>query len=97
MFSRHLIQQGHTRQFDIHVAEDGGWEVREAADRHVVRLVRLSDWHRVERARTAFALRVLSLQREGWVDAGPGEAPDVSQAETAVRTRTAGGGHSTKR
>jgi hypothetical protein len=29
--------------------ESDGWEIREVKDSQVVRLVRMSDWHRVER------------------------------------------------
>jgi hypothetical protein len=32
----------------------------------VVRRVRYTDWHRVERARRAFTIEVRNLQREGW-------------------------------
>jgi len=41
--------EGHIRRLEIeHV--DRGWEIREALDDRVVRAVRCTDWHRVERA-----------------------------------------------
>jgi hypothetical protein len=70
MFFRQLHQAGRTRRFVIASRETGGWDVREEADRSVVREVHYDDWHRVERARTAFALRVLTLVEEGWTEAG---------------------------
>jgi hypothetical protein len=67
MFQRHLEHEGRTRQFLIATHDTGGWDVVEALDRHVVRQVHYDDWHRVERARTVFALQVQSLTDEGWV------------------------------
>jgi hypothetical protein len=75
MFSRHLAQHGHTREFLIQTVADGGWEVREEADRHVVRQIRYTDWHRVERARTMFSLRVRTLKQEGWIDVAGEPSP----------------------
>jgi hypothetical protein len=68
MFLRQLEHAGRTRRFLIASHESGGWDVREEADRDVVRQVHYDDWHRVERARTTFALRVLTLQEEGWTE-----------------------------
>jgi hypothetical protein len=68
MFLRQLEHAGRTRRFVIASRESGGWDVREEADRAVVRQVHYDDWHRVERARMAFAQRVLSLEEEGWKD-----------------------------
>jgi hypothetical protein len=68
MFLRQLEHAGRTRRFVIASRESGGWDVREEADRDVVRHVHYDDWHRVERARMAFAQRVLSLEEEGWKD-----------------------------
>jgi hypothetical protein len=68
MFSRQLQHAGRTRRFLIVNREGGGWEVREEDDRQVVRQVLYNDWHRVERARTVFAQRVMSLQEEGWTE-----------------------------
>jgi hypothetical protein len=68
MFLRLLEHGGRTRRFLIASRESGGWDVREEADRHIVRQVHYDDWHRVERARTAFSQRVLTLQEEGWTE-----------------------------
>lgn len=68
MFSRQLQHAGRTRRFLISSREEGGWEVREEDDRHVVKQVLYHDWHRVERARTDFALRVSNLEEAGWTD-----------------------------
>jgi hypothetical protein len=66
MFTRILTHGGHTLEFSISDAGADGWEVREAQDHHVVRHARYTDWHRVERALTAFALEVESLEQDGW-------------------------------
>ncbi len=46
----------------------GGWELREESDSQILRQVKVSDWHRVERARDVWSLRALSLQEAGWVE-----------------------------
>ncbi len=96
MFSRRLAQEGHTRQFLIHLAAEGGWEVREEADRHIVRRSHYSDWHRVERARTLFTRRVLSLEEAGWVDVAP-EGSSEAPPEAAAADPRAQSAHSTNR
>ncbi len=68
MFLRQLQHAGRTRRFFIASRESGGWDVREEADRAVVRDVHYDDWHRVERARTVFAQRVMTLEEEGWTE-----------------------------
>jgi hypothetical protein len=70
MFLRQLQHAGRTRRFVIASRESGGWDVREEADRAVVRQVHYDDWHRVERARTVFSQRVLILEEEGWTEMG---------------------------
>jgi hypothetical protein len=72
MFHRQLEHDGRTRRFLIASRENGGWEVREEADRHVVRQVHYDDWHRVERARSTFVQRVLVLEEEGWTEVSDG-------------------------
>jgi hypothetical protein len=46
-----------------------GWRVVQRADTTVVRDAHYTDWHRVERARRAFAVEMTSLRAEGWLDA----------------------------
>ena len=72
MYLRQLQHAGSTRRFVITSRESGGWEVRGEADRRVVRNVHYDDWHRVERARMAFAQRVLTLEQEGWTEVAEG-------------------------
>lgn len=69
MFAKQLVQAGHTRRFTITEAGDLGWDVREEQDSRVVRHVRYTDWHRVERALTVFTRRVSELERAGWTPA----------------------------
>jgi hypothetical protein len=66
LFLKQFEQAGTTVRLSISTTETGGWVVKEEADSQVIRLVRLSDWHRVERAREFFSLKALSLQEAGW-------------------------------
>jgi hypothetical protein len=66
VFSKRLTHAGHVCQFVIGRTGTGVWEVREECDSRVVRQVRYTDWHRVERARSVFALRASLLEDEGW-------------------------------
>jgi hypothetical protein len=68
LFLKQLKQAGNILTFSIFPTNAGGWEVREEAGDEVVRQVRLSDWHRVERAREAFSLKAMSLREAGWVE-----------------------------
>jgi hypothetical protein len=68
MFLRQLKHAGRTARFSIVSGDAGGWEVREEVDRDVVRAVHYDDWHRVERARSVFALKAMHLQQEGWIE-----------------------------
>lgn len=65
MFSKVVRYQQQTRHYSIS-ATDSGWEVKEEHDSEVVRRVRYSDWHRVERARRSIAIELDDLQRQGW-------------------------------
>ena len=65
MFTRELHHEGHTQRFTIR-EQGAGWEVREERDAQVTRRVCYTDWHRVERAITSFALRVMELEKRGW-------------------------------
>jgi len=67
LFVKQLRQAGKMVRFSV-LATPGGWELLEEADSQIVRQVRVSDWHRVERARDMFSLKALSLQDNGWVE-----------------------------
>jgi hypothetical protein len=66
MYARTFRRAGQTRRFVITDTHSSGWEVREEQDSQVLRCVRYGDWHRVERARRAFALEALALEGAGW-------------------------------
>lgn len=66
MFSRELSLAGHTRRFVLDTLPFQGWEVRVEQDDRVVRQLRYSDWHRVERAINAVEREVMMLQEKGW-------------------------------
>ena len=68
LFLKQLKQAGNILTFSIFPTTAGGWEVKEEAGDEIVRQVRLSDWHRVERARDAFSLKAMSLREAGWVE-----------------------------
>jgi hypothetical protein len=68
LFLKQLKQAGNIMRFSIFPTNAGGWEVKEEAGDEVVRQVRLSDWHRVERAREAFSLKAMSLREAGWIE-----------------------------
>jgi hypothetical protein len=65
MFSKSLRNAQHTRRFAI-APTPAGWEIREEQDSQVIRRVECHDWHRVERARRAFADTMVQLQQAGW-------------------------------
>jgi hypothetical protein len=67
LFVKQLKQAGKMVRFSILPAQ-GGWELREESDSQILRQVKVSDWHRVERARDVWSLRALSLQEAGWVE-----------------------------
>ena len=69
MYTRRLQKATHTRKFTITTTGASGWEVRDEQDSRVIRWVRYSDWHRVERARMAFALEAARLEASGWDEA----------------------------
>jgi hypothetical protein len=66
MFAKELQYEGHTRRFSISEIGPAGWEVREEQDNRVVKRVRYTDWHRVERAITTFTLQIDDLEARGW-------------------------------
>lgn len=65
MFTKELRRAGHVKRFSVQ--EHGhGWEAREEQDHEVLRQVRYTDWHRVERAITGFELQIGELEERGW-------------------------------
>ena len=66
MYTRCLQKAAHVRRFSITSTTGSGWEIRDEQDSHVIRSVRYRDWHRVERARMAFALEAAQLEESGW-------------------------------
>jgi len=66
MYARIFHKADQTRRFTITNAGGSGWEVREEQDSRVISSVRYTDWHRVERARMAFASQARNLQLSGW-------------------------------
>ncbi len=69
MFSKELRFAGHVKRFLISGMGQDGWEVREEQDERVVKQVRYTDWHRVERALGMFTLEIGALEDQGWVAA----------------------------
>ena len=66
MYEAQLTHSGHTRRFQIKPLDAAGWEVREEEDSRLVSTRVYNDWHRVERARSAFQIAVLTLKQDGW-------------------------------
>jgi hypothetical protein len=64
-YEQTLRKDTHTRRFAIRTDEQG-WRVETRADSTVIRTAVYTDWHKVERARRAFAIEVSSLRKEGW-------------------------------
>ncbi len=58
MFASERTCAGHAFRLTV-VCVSGGWEIQEEWDEQVVRLVRYTDWHRVERMIQAFERREL--------------------------------------
>ncbi len=68
-YTRQLVSQdGHVHRFLIAAHGVQGWELREEHDDRVVRRVRYTDWHRVERARTVIELHLSALRETGWTE-----------------------------
>jgi len=66
MFAKELRHAGHIRKFSIRDAGAAGWEVRDEQDDRVLKNVRYTDWHRVERALNMFNLQIDELESRGW-------------------------------
>jgi hypothetical protein len=69
MFARVFHRAHQTRRFAIVPVEGSGWEIREEEDSRLLRRVQYTDWHRVERARMAFARQAADLADDGWTEA----------------------------
>ena len=68
MYLRTLSNAHQTRRFTIQKLAEAGWEVRIEHDSRVIHTSRYSDWHRVERARMAFAREAAKLEDDGWIE-----------------------------
>jgi len=66
-FSKTLSRQDRTIRYSISATSDG-WQVREERDNRVVKEVRYSDWHRVERARQSITITLRDLEDKGWAE-----------------------------
>jgi hypothetical protein len=66
MFSKTLTQAGQTRSFLVQAREAEGWEVSIQQDRRVIRRIKYTDWHRLERALGAVRREVAALEEQGW-------------------------------
>ena len=67
-FAKTLQKDSRVRRYEI-LPDANGWRVLEREDSRVIRDAVYSDWHRVERARRAFVIEMMSLKNEGWTDA----------------------------
>jgi hypothetical protein len=68
MYLRTLSNARQTRRFTIEKSAAAGWDVRIEHDSRVIRSAHYFDWHRVERAREAFAREAAELADSGWTD-----------------------------
>lgn len=68
MYARLLRKAAETRAFTVCDAGTDGWEVLDEKDSAVLKRVRYTDWHRVERAIASFAMEATTLREAGWVD-----------------------------
>jgi hypothetical protein len=68
MYARTFHKAHQTRRFIITSLDSSGWEVRDEQDAEILRRVRYTDWHRVERARMAFTELAMRLEDAGWVE-----------------------------
>ena len=66
MFAKELYNEGHVKRFSVRENGKDGWDVREEQDDRVLRHVRYTDWHRVERALNVFAIQIDELENRGW-------------------------------
>lgn len=66
MYARILRKATHIRRFTISSTSSSGWEVRDEQDMRLLRSRLYDDWHRVERAKLAFAMEAAGLRDAGW-------------------------------
>jgi hypothetical protein len=72
MYKESLSHDGHTRRFSVDRRSGSrGWEIRHEEDDRLITSVVCDDWHRVERARNAFAAEAMALRSRGWTDSEP--------------------------
>jgi hypothetical protein len=69
LFSVQLRHDDQVTIFHISLKDSGGWIVHEENNRGVIRDIHYDDWHRVERARSLFALKARQLRDHGWIEA----------------------------
>ncbi|MGH9201393.1 MAG: hypothetical protein ACRD2A_09165 [Vicinamibacterales bacterium] len=69
-FARSVRKADQVRRYVIQ-STASGWEVREERGTEIVRQSCYQDWHRVERARRAFAIKLSELRENGWQDVDP--------------------------
>jgi hypothetical protein len=68
MYERILRHDSQTRRFTITSTSGSGWDVVDEEDGAARKDVRYLDWHRVERARRAFAREAAELRNRGWTE-----------------------------
>jgi hypothetical protein len=68
MYERILRHESQTRRFSIKSTSGSGWDVIDQEDGETRKDVRYVDWHRVERARRAFAREAAELRSRGWTE-----------------------------
>jgi hypothetical protein len=68
MYERILRHESQTRRFTITSTSGSGWNVLDEEDGARRKDVRYLDWHRVERARRAFAREAAELRSRGWTE-----------------------------
>ena len=68
MYLRTLTNSQQTRRYTIQKVAAAGWEARVEQDSRVISATLYQDWHRVERARMAFAREAAELEDDGWTD-----------------------------
>ena len=66
MYARQFQRAGQVKRFTITSGKQSGWEVRQEEDSRIIWHVRYTDWHKVERARMAFAREAATLASAGW-------------------------------
>ena len=67
MYVQIFRNEAQIRRFTIRRVTPSGWEVRDEEDSRILRRSFYHDWHRVERARVAFAIEAVELRNAGWV------------------------------